>query len=64
MVGSDLTFFERKEWIKMKKMTKSFRETVLGFVVVHSLLVGLFAGMAYFTVKFLFFPASWPIPVF
>ena len=42
----------------MKNMTIILRQVILPFVVVHSVIVGLFAGMAYLTVE-LFFPLSW-----
>ena len=42
----------------MKNMTLTFRQVILPFVVVHTVIVGLFAGMAYLTVE-LFFPISW-----
>ena len=48
----------------MKKMRKKALKNVFRFIVVHSLIVGLFAGMAYFTVELLFFPAFWPVTVF
>jgi hypothetical protein len=54
---------KERRGIEMNKVTKTIPETVLRFVVVHTLILGLFAGMAYLTVEFLFLPTSWPVIV-